>query len=224
MFRDGPWPDLVMGPGQKFLARVRLGQFFVACVGSGQPFMVWVWIWKISPKNVKFFNFFTLGQKKSRGVEKYPGWRCLIYCGSKVSLGRVGSRPISSLTWPEHTFDPQLIRGRISFDPGTFWPGPKGKKLKIWDFREKFSNAKSKPKMADPTNKNLTLSYQGQQFLTRTHHWIWFCFTFFLKKWTCRRCPFTTSWAWNFSWRQIWATFTLCRKFHQISWRTFVWQ
>jgi len=43
-----------MGPGQKFLTRVRLGQ----------PFMVWVWIWKISPKNVKFFNFFPLGSKK----------------------------------------------------------------------------------------------------------------------------------------------------------------
>jgi len=43
-----------MGPGQKFLMRV----------GSGQPFMVWVWIWKISPKNVKFFNFFALRVKK----------------------------------------------------------------------------------------------------------------------------------------------------------------
>jgi len=43
-----------MGPGQKFLTRV----------GSGQPFIVWVRIWKISPKNVKFFNFFPSGQKK----------------------------------------------------------------------------------------------------------------------------------------------------------------
>jgi len=34
----------------------------------GQPFMVWSWVWKISPQNVKFFNFFPSGQKKSFGV------------------------------------------------------------------------------------------------------------------------------------------------------------
>jgi len=38
----------------------------VARVGSGQPFMVWVW--KISPKNVKFFHFFPSAQKKSLRV------------------------------------------------------------------------------------------------------------------------------------------------------------
>jgi len=48
-----------MGLSQKFLTRV----------GSGQPFMVWVWIWKISPKNVKFFNFFPFGSKKSLRVK-----------------------------------------------------------------------------------------------------------------------------------------------------------
>jgi len=62
-----------MGPGQKFLTWVGSGQFFVAQVGSGQPFMVWVRIRKISPKNVKFFNFFPSGQKKSLRVGKYPG-------------------------------------------------------------------------------------------------------------------------------------------------------
>jgi len=36
--------------------------------GSGLPFMVWVWIGKISPKNVKFFNFFPFGSKKSLRV------------------------------------------------------------------------------------------------------------------------------------------------------------
>jgi len=33
---------------------------------SGQPSMVWVWIWKISPKNVKFFNFFPFRSKSTR--------------------------------------------------------------------------------------------------------------------------------------------------------------
>jgi len=58
-------PYVVMDPGQKFLTRV----------GSGQPFMVWVRIWKISPKNVKFFNFLPFGSKKiaSGRVRKYPG-------------------------------------------------------------------------------------------------------------------------------------------------------
>jgi len=30
--------------------------------------MFWVWIWKISPKNVKIFNFFPFGSKKSLRV------------------------------------------------------------------------------------------------------------------------------------------------------------
>jgi len=52
-----------------------MGQKFLTRVGSGQPFMVWVRIQKISPKNVKFFNFFPFGSKKiaSGRVGKYPG-------------------------------------------------------------------------------------------------------------------------------------------------------
>jgi len=46
----------VIGPGQKFLLR------------SGQPSLVWVWVWKISPKYQKNFNFFPSGQKKSNWV------------------------------------------------------------------------------------------------------------------------------------------------------------
>jgi len=55
------WPN----PSQNFLTQVR----------SGQPFMAWVWIWKISTKNVNFFNFFLFGSKKisSCRVGKYPG-------------------------------------------------------------------------------------------------------------------------------------------------------
>jgi len=49
--------------------------------------MVWVWIWKISPKNIKFFNFFYL-----RSGQNVPGSKAgqpLIYCGSKVCSVRV---------------------------------------------------------------------------------------------------------------------------------------
>jgi len=62
--------------------------FFVARVGLGQPFMVWVWIWKISPKQVKFLNFLSFGSKKisSGQVRKYPGRRRV---KSKLGSGRV---------------------------------------------------------------------------------------------------------------------------------------
>jgi len=69
-----------MGPGQKFLTRVGSkifdpGRVNFLWLGSVQPFMVWVRIQKISPKNVKFFNFFPFGSKKiaSGRVGKYPG-------------------------------------------------------------------------------------------------------------------------------------------------------
>jgi len=37
-------------------------------VELGQPSMVRVWVWKISPKDIKFFYFFPTGQKKSLQV------------------------------------------------------------------------------------------------------------------------------------------------------------
>jgi len=57
--------QLVMGPGQKFLTR------------DGSAIYDWVWIWKISPKNVKFFKIFLFRSKKisSGRVKKYPGKR-----------------------------------------------------------------------------------------------------------------------------------------------------
>jgi len=86
---------LVKGFSQNFSPRS--GQFFVEQVRSDQPSFVWVW--KISPKNTKFFSFFSFGSKKSLGwVKKVPGskvGRPLIYCGSKVCSG--GSRPISRI-------------------------------------------------------------------------------------------------------------------------------
>jgi len=65
----------------------------------GQPSMVWVWIWKSSPKNIKFFNFFPFGSKKisSGQVKKYPGQGrvCLLFTAGQ-KYARVGSGPISS--------------------------------------------------------------------------------------------------------------------------------
>jgi len=65
-----------MSPGQNFMTRV----------GLGQQFMFWVWIWKIPPKNVKFFNFCPLGQNKSLRVGSKAGWP-LIFYGVKSKLG-----------------------------------------------------------------------------------------------------------------------------------------
>jgi len=65
---------LVMGLGQKILTRVGSGQIFVARAGSAS--LVWVWIWKISLKNAKFFNFLPFGLKKShRGGSKSTRFR-----------------------------------------------------------------------------------------------------------------------------------------------------
>jgi len=72
-------------------------------VWSGQPFMVWVWIWKISPENVKFFNFFPFRSKKiSLGwVRKYPGQRrvsILLRVKSMLGLGQGPSLVLSQLS------------------------------------------------------------------------------------------------------------------------------
>jgi len=64
-------------------------------IGLGQPSMVWVWVWKISPKNVKFFSL-RVKKKSLWGGSKAS--RPLIYCKSKVSSGQVSSGPISRLT------------------------------------------------------------------------------------------------------------------------------
>jgi len=84
----------------KWKAKSRLS-ILVAWVGSSQPFMVWVWILKISPKNVTLFNLFPFDPKKNlfgsgQKVPRSKPGRPLIYCGSKVSSGWVGSGPISS--------------------------------------------------------------------------------------------------------------------------------
>jgi len=95
---------LVLGPGQKFLTRV----------GSGQPFMVWVWIWKISLKNVKFFNFFLSGQKKSLRVgsesTRVEGRSAsyLLHVKGKLGSGRVRAHLYLKLWYWTHNLRSQF--------------------------------------------------------------------------------------------------------------------
>jgi len=56
------------GSGSKIFDPGRVNFLWLGLGRSGQPSMVWVWVWKISPKNIKFFNFFTFGSKKSLRV------------------------------------------------------------------------------------------------------------------------------------------------------------
>jgi len=86
-----------MGPDQNFLTRVEWDQIFVAQVGSDKPSLVWVW--KISPKNPKFFNFCPSGQKEYHQVGSKSTWvkgTCLLWAKSMLRLG-------SSLLWLDPT-------------------------------------------------------------------------------------------------------------------------
>jgi len=110
--------QLVMDPGQKVLT----------WVGLGQPSMVWVW--KISPKNVKFFSpwvshlwfgfgksplkipnfqFFPFGSKKILFGSGQP----LIYCGSKVCSGRDWSGLISNYNYQRFMLKSFRILARL---------------------------------------------------------------------------------------------------------------
>jgi len=77
-----------MGPGQIFLTRIRLDLFFGAQVGSGQPFLVWLWVWKIFPKNPEFSNFFDLRSKNLFGLaQKVHGSKTSYLLRVKSVLG-----------------------------------------------------------------------------------------------------------------------------------------
>jgi len=72
------------GSGSKIFDPVQVNFLWL---GLGQPFMVWVWIWKILPN---FSIFCPSGQKKiSSERSGSEAGQPLIYCGSKVSSGRV---------------------------------------------------------------------------------------------------------------------------------------
>jgi len=77
----------------------RLGLFNFMLLGSGQPSLFWVWVWKISPE---FFCFFPFGSKKSHWVGSKSTWvkdgsaSCLLRIKSMLVSGRVGSGPTSN--------------------------------------------------------------------------------------------------------------------------------
>jgi len=82
-----------MGPGRKVLTQS--DHFFVVGVGLGQP------VWKISPKNSKFFKNFPLWVNigSSKKIPESKMGQPLIYRRSKVYLGHG-----SSLEWMAFTY------------------------------------------------------------------------------------------------------------------------
>jgi len=106
---------LVMGLS-KIFDQGLVGSIFCC---SGLVSHLWFWVWKISPKIVKFFNFFPLGQKKisSGWVKKCLGQRLvgfLFTSGQKYA--RVGSGPISTLNVKQTEVSPWLRDHRHQTD------------------------------------------------------------------------------------------------------------
>jgi len=91
------YPQASDGSGSKIFDPGWIGSIFCGSgwVGWGQTFIVWVWILKISPKNVKFFNFFPSGQKKSLwvGSESTRVGLYLLRVKSKLPSGQGPSLP-----------------------------------------------------------------------------------------------------------------------------------
>jgi len=108
LFKNGQPSD---GSGSKFFDPDRVGSIFcgLGWVGSGQPLIVWVWIWKI-------FHFFSLRVKKiSLGrVEKYPGQRRVSILFLRVK-SKLGSGHFLCINKGQDTF----FRGNT----GLFWLG-----------------------------------------------------------------------------------------------------
>jgi len=92
--------SIVMALGQKSLTWVGSGQIFVSRVGSGQPSLVCVWVWKFFPKNPNFFNVLPFRSKNISlsQVKKYPDQSRLgLLFNEGQKYAWVGSRPISML-------------------------------------------------------------------------------------------------------------------------------
>jgi len=85
----------VMGPDQKFLTRVRSGQFFVARVGLGRVSHLWFGLgFGIFPQKASNFSiFFPSDQKKSPRVGSKCTWvkggsaSYLLWAKSKLGSG-----------------------------------------------------------------------------------------------------------------------------------------
>jgi len=115
------------GSGSKFfdLGRVR----------SGGPSMVWVW--KIPPQNVKFFNFFPLDQKKSLWARlkstRFKGRSASYLLRVKSKLG---SRPTSNFYRFNCIFEINLIYFSKKKDRGSSF---RWKNMKIEGLFKKFA-------------------------------------------------------------------------------------
>jgi len=100
-----------MGPSQNFLTRVTSGQIFVARVGSGQQFLVWVWIWKIPPKNVKFSIFcHCVGSKSTRVRAGLTSYLLRV-----KSMSRSGQGLSLQLLWKGKSRKEQELSALINF-------------------------------------------------------------------------------------------------------------
>jgi len=97
---------------------------------SGQPFLVWVW--KISPKYVKLFNFFPWGQKKSHRV----GSKSTRVKGGVASYllwvkSKLGSGQGPSLNETEHDASFHYFHFSLTEDPANVIPGEQLQEKKI---------------------------------------------------------------------------------------------
>jgi len=92
-------------------ARVKI--FYPGWVRSGQPSLVWVWVWKISPKNPTFFNFLPFRSKRisSGWIKKYPDqsasyllqFKSMLGLGQGPSLTSMNGWPPSPHSWSENS-------------------------------------------------------------------------------------------------------------------------
>jgi len=88
-----------------------------AGVGLGQPSLIWVWIWKICPKNIKSFKFLPVGSNKMLldQVEKFPGQSrvgLLFTAGQKYV--QVGSGQCPSLIFRGNFPNPNSNHGLLT--------------------------------------------------------------------------------------------------------------
>jgi len=134
-----------MGQGQNFLTRV----------GSGQPSMVWVWVWKISPKNVKFFHFFPFWSKKISSGKRRVG--LLFTAGQKNAWVGSGQGPSLDI---DQTLAPGFSVLRQSILKST--------KYKNWRIFFGLDNSNSLYEIQQKISKSVIRKIFSQNFEMRT--------------------------------------------------------